>query len=434
MTRMNIKAGAKLHNKHHLILTDAKTGEIKQEGFAENIILDQGFKQLIDKHFKGKPSTAYSSDGLFGYSTSYGCFGTTFLGSGTTDPSATQTQLASYITRKTNGHYSYEYDMDGLMASQTRRAIWNETEIQNTTITEVGLGVDDQTTGLATRALIKDSEGNQISISKGTLDILTVYSTVYIQLSHAYGDNFKFVEGAPLSGGSNARNGMYNFLLLWVAYNGLPINSDSICARALALAVGSNGDPITSADPPVKAPITENHGNYQNADVTYDGTNKQIKFVSLGTGGMCRFGASQGNHANGIREIGMAIGSADTFNTITDTGMTRPLFRAVMPLAGVWPGTTITDEELGTGDSTTVLFQTTWAPVLTGTDVVKVAGVTQTRDTDYTIDLATGEITFDTAPGTGDSVTCTYGIEQIPKDSNHVLDIGFTIQFADGSV
>jgi hypothetical protein len=325
--------------------------------------------------------------------------------------------MSSYLDRKTNVHHAREKNVAGGYASHTRKAVWSEIEHQNTAITEVGLGVDNQTSGLCTRALIKDSEGNQITINKGTTDILTVYSTVYIELSQLYGSNFGFVEGA--SG---------NALLDWVYGNTHPNNP------AIRIYMGSNKAAINSSDEAVKTSLVYHSFLVNDSDLNYDAVNKRVVISSNGTGGSARFTAAEANAVSGIWEIGATISFYDADSEFSVSWNPKPIFRAVMPISGVWPGTTITDEELGTGDSATTVFQTTWAPVLSGTDVVKVNGVTKTKGTDYTIDLATGEITFATAPALGLAVTCTYGIEQIPKDSNHVLDIGFTIQFADGSV
>jgi hypothetical protein len=43
-------------------------------------------------------------------------------------------------------------------------------------------------------------------------------------------------------------------------------------------------------------------------------------------------------------------------------------------------------------------------------------------------------IEFDTAPANGLVVDVDYDVEYIPKDVNHVVDIGFAIQFGDGNV
>lgn len=416
MGRMNLKTGAKLHNKHHIILMDAKTGKVKKEGWAYNAILNQGFTRLIANHLKNQSTT---SDGarFFGFGTN-GFAGKTFIGTGTAAVNVSDTQMATYLDRKTNVYHAKEYNLSIGMASHTRKAVWSESEIQNTAITEVGLGIDNQTSGLVTRALIKDSEGNQITINKGATDILTIYSTVYMELSHLYGSNLGFVQGT-----------MANGLLASLYYNAQP-------GTSFYLRVGKSKDEIAISNNAVKSQISFHNINFiggQAAEVAFDASNKRIVVAPTGIADGARFGVAEGNDSAGIWEIGFSR----HYGQLAEQTMTlgeQPIFRAVMPIAGVWPGTTITDEELGTGDSNTTIFQTTWAPVLSGTDVVKIDGVTKTRGTDYTINLATGEITFATAPGTGAAVTCTYGIEQIPKDSNHVLDIGFTIQFADGGI
>lgn len=418
--RINVKGKVALHNKHYIVLKDAKTGKVKQKGYAYNMVLNAGLSRLVGQHF---PSGNHGGYRFFGTSITPGLYtgmaGHTFIGSDDTAVQPTDTALGSIITYKTNNSHGREIDMGNLTASHTRKVVWDETEIQGTTIKEVGLGVMyNSTQYLFSRAVIEDSEGNPISIVKGTNDILTVLSTVYIKLDHNYGSNMKFVEGS-----------VGNALLNWI-YCNMTINGTDL----FTIGVGKNNDEPLSTDNYVKTPVATSIILKSDADFFQDTTNYKIKIESLGTGGNARFGASEGNDVEGIWEIGARMRLDTNYAEFNPGGSSSDLFRAVLPLPGVWSGTTITDEELGTGDGTTTLFQTAWAPVLTGTDIVKVDGVSQARGTDYTIDLATGEITFAAAPGTGLAITGTYGIEQIPKDSNHVLDIGFTIQFADGSV
>lgn len=90
-------------------------------------------------------------------------------------------------------------------------------------------------------------------------------------------------------------------------------------------------------------------------------------------------------------------------------------------LLALWAGTTepITAENveservqseapIATGDGTTTEFLTGWYPVKPDTEVIKLNGVTQTKDVDYTIDYPTGTITFLTAPGDGVEITAAY--------------------------
>lgn len=68
----------------------------------------------------------------------------------------------------------------------------------------------------------------------------------------------------------------------------------------------------------------------------------------------------------------------------------------------------ILTEEVGEGDATTVDFQTMVSPVVSLSDTVWVNGVPQVRDTDYTIALDLGVLTFTSAPASTASVTCSY--------------------------
>ncbi len=61
-----------------------------------------------------------------------------------------------------------------------------------------------------------------------------------------------------------------------------------------------------------------------------------------------------------------------------------------------------------TGDGSTVTFTLSPLPVLNGTEVVTVNGVTKTRGVDYNINYATGQVTFTTAPAAGDSIVIGY--------------------------
>jgi flagellin-like protein len=75
-----------------------------------------------------------------------------------------------------------------------------------------------------------------------------------------------------------------------------------------------------------------------------------------------------------------------------------------------------TGENLGTGDGATTLFTSTNTPVATGTETVYLAGVPQTRDTNYTIVNSTGVVTFISSTvvtgesiGAGDAATLIFG-------------------------
>jgi len=61
-----------------------------------------------------------------------------------------------------------------------------------------------------------------------------------------------------------------------------------------------------------------------------------------------------------------------------------------------------------TGDGTTKTFQLTYYPIVPDSQTVKVDGVTQTEDTDYTINDGTGKLAFTTSPASGAVIEVTY--------------------------
>lgn len=411
MARINIKQKAKLHNVHRLVVTDALTGKIKQEAKAYNIILDYAWASLLCNN-------SNNPYGLLG-------LGYCHLGTGTGTLIATRTSLFTYLTRKISAPYEWDADTDAQTGYHTRITSWSEAEIQNTSITEVGLGRDN-TSQLGTHAIIEDSEGNPITVEKGTTDILTVYSTIFFEMAdHGYGANVMMVNNQASTSSITWR--YPNLLLACFVGNGRFAEGPSgSLFHAIRLYVGRSKSAVSLTQRPVETSIV--YKGLRWADFTRDVATRQWKV------GPIRFAVGEGNHADGIWEIG-AVGNvgAPVDYTLGDFVGFMPIFRALMPVTGVWTGKDITAEEIGTGDDSETVFSFQWSPIVAESEIIKVDGVAQTRGTDYTIDNATGVITFDTAPGTGLAVTADYSVEFIPKDNNHVLDVSFAIQLADAN-
>lgn len=68
----------------------------------------------------------------------------------------------------------------------------------------------------------------------------------------------------------------------------------------------------------------------------------------------------------------------------------------------------VTGEAVGTGNGTQTVFTLANAPVAPTTLVVKVAAVTKTEGTDYTVNYKTGSITFTSAPANSAAITADY--------------------------
>jgi hypothetical protein len=97
-----------------------------------------------------------------------------------------------------------------------------------------------------------------------------------------------------------------------------------------------------------------------------------------------------------------------------------------LPRPGVWPGAARTGVILGVGDGQEKIFP---IPNKNVSDlVVYVDEVAQVEGTDYTVD-ALGRVVFAAAPAQDDPVTADYYCPYIPKDSDHVLDVTFRLNF-----
>lgn len=103
-------------------------------------------------------------------------------------------------------------------------------------------------------------------------------------------------------------------------------------------------------------------------------------------------------------------------------------------LSDVYAQTTVSAEDLGTGDDTTTDFTLANGYVVPSSQTVYVAGTAVVEGTDYAIDLTTGVITFGTAPASGDDITADYSYKTsidpfkemyIEKQSSAVTETGF---------
>lgn len=97
-----------------------------------------------------------------------------------------------------------------------------------------------------------------------------------------------------------------------------------------------------------------------------------------------------------------------------------------LPRPGVWEGIEKTGVILGVGDGETTTFA---IPNREPKDVtIYVDDVAQTEGVDWDFDIF-GNVEFDIAPASALSVTADYFCPYIPKDSDHVLDVTFRLNF-----
>lgn len=152
---MDLKAGASIHNRFDIRVI--RDGKVIQEAQAENIVLDRMYTRIC----------------AFNTYFDYIHFGT-----------GTGTQSASRTTLFTPTGYKSASTVETIYAFPTSKVTKNiqimPEEYVGSIFTEVG--ISESTSAINTHALIRDSEGVQISITKTALDLVEIYATVYIEL------------------------------------------------------------------------------------------------------------------------------------------------------------------------------------------------------------------------------------------------------------
>lgn len=174
---VNVNLNASIHNRFDIEVVDAKTGEVKQRAQAENVICDYLWSVLFYK--------TTSSDGKWSSYIHYGS------GSGT--PSATDTALFNYVGYGTPSTSDDVRSFDAInhVASLRRKIVLSEQTAVGVTITEVG--ISNSTSGsICTHAMLKDMNGNHISIVKTGTDIINIYATIFVHWSGENDDWFSF--------------------------------------------------------------------------------------------------------------------------------------------------------------------------------------------------------------------------------------------------
>ena len=155
----------KLHNRFDIFKKDARTGKEAQVAYAENIILNSLWSRL--------PS-AFASYIIIG------------TGTGTLDP--TRTTMFTRLANLPASSNTYTYLPNDRAWSRRMGAIITETQYNENYITEIGVGYDTSNAPV-THALIRDMNGNPVSIEKTDTDIITFYATIYAVFPDEYLDS-----------------------------------------------------------------------------------------------------------------------------------------------------------------------------------------------------------------------------------------------------
>lgn len=166
---MTIEQKVNIHNRFDIHIDNIETGEHTEfNGVAFNIVLDQMFSRLCAASLGHMYSIRFGS------------------GSGVLLP--TRTTLFNDLGGKSavDDTVVYAYPT----SSRKRKIVLNPEEYVGATITEVGLCYSGSVGGQVTHAMLKDAEGNPISITKTSTDVVTIYATLYATIVETPGITF----------------------------------------------------------------------------------------------------------------------------------------------------------------------------------------------------------------------------------------------------
>ena len=305
---MKAKTSVTLHNKFEIEVRDCRTGEIKQKAEAYNMVLDNMWTRL--------------------------CGGSTYFtsiqfGTGTGTQAASRTTLFTYLGGKA------AVDVEQIKAipnsSWKRSIVLNPEEYVGSVLSEVGVAYQTSTGGLVTHAMIQDSEGTPITITKTAVDLITIYATVYVTFSVADDTKMHFISMPD-------GNELVNYLI-----GGSSAPTDYF-------KLGSNG--AMSEDTLVDLG-SYSLGSTAIATWVSDVPNKQRKTAAM------RFGTTVGN------------GHVQEF--IFDN-----LFRCVLPCTGVFTGQDYAGVPIGTGDGSETEFELPSLNIRQSSIVMKLDDVAET--------------------------------------------------------
>lgn len=161
-----------VHNRFEFVRRDAKTGKVLGEYVAENIILNSFWPRFLS----GNNATILSY---------------IHFGSGVVTPQATDTTLTMFVAARTANTVNVDrslYETTGV-ASVKKTIRLEDTEYVGITIGEVGFGYGNTAASLMTKALIKDSNGNILTINKNAGEVLDIYATFFVHVPDNMRDN-----------------------------------------------------------------------------------------------------------------------------------------------------------------------------------------------------------------------------------------------------
>lgn len=304
---------ASIHNRFDIEVIDSRTGRIKSKAFAENVICDNLYKNFT------------VTTGYFSY---------IHYGSGTGTPSPSDVSLFNKV-----GHGDVRDDStivelgsgekDGV-AYLRKKITLSETTAAGVTLTEVGIAAGTGNGTLCTHAMLRDMNGNPVSLEKTAVDIVHIYATVYVHYS--------------LTGYSNGSirihpvlyNNDRGFLMFLAGRYNSSSGNGGYRPMSYCASVGGYQPAATNGSAPASGSV----------NFTIDASAKTITIR------ISRIPADQGN-VGGLSFIQLmdyqVSSSGKTYGSGTSLVLTTG--------DGSWyPGSVIDSESVGSGDGTTTEF------------------------------------------------------------------------------
>lgn len=292
---------ASIHNRFDLEVVDSRSGEVKEKLFAENVICDQMWSRLMSN---------YKWGGYIHYGT----------GSGT--PSPSDTSLFNYYGYKITETYATNSDIDSNVYSATVKAQISESEAVGETITELGIAYDNLANHLMTHAMLKDMNGNPVSLQKSDTDVVNIYATVFVHLNLSAGTKWLGLHARQSS--SSSLGAAAGFLAYFAGLTASPTNPFIVACKGYV---------------PTRVTLTP----------TYTKNAETREFTVT-----CpRMGVDTWNSYRGLKNIHLAYRYSNLLRAITSE------FSFDVEEDSVWyPKTPVLGEALGTGDGVTKDFST----------------------------------------------------------------------------
>lgn len=309
-----------IHNRFDIEVIDIRTGEVRQRAQAENVICSQMWARMFNSSYSNQMWNAYIHYGT---------------GSGT--PSASDTSLFTFLGYGTpsTSNDVYTTDMANGVVSVRRKIQLSETTAVGSTLSEVGIAYGTSSSTLCTHAMLKDMNGNTITITKTATDIINIYATVFCHFSASGYDSGSIMISSRVPAASN------NNFKGWLLGTGYYDSTDALATTYGGTSVAMSASSSTFT-------------------FYFSSSAKTLTLTAA------RVAASAANVVGGIGGIAM-----------------RYIYNDIYLFAGGswYPSSSVTGEAIGTGDGSTVDFKTDFGNVSAATVYVDGTAVSATFDT-----------------------------------------------------